>query len=366
MTPLQSYQRDLDSGDFSFDESQREAVNQTQALYEALLSNGSASGTTLSSFFSRFTGNNTEQIKGLYFWGGVGRGKTWIVDAFYDCLPFDEKLRMHFNRFMRMVHGELKLLTDTQDPLNIIARNISEKAKVICFDEFHVSDITDAMLLGGLFKALFEEGVILVTTSNEHPDKLYWDGLQRERFLPAIELLKQHTTVINVDEGVDYRLRYLDKAKIYHQPLGLQAEESLLENFNHISPEAGVANKPIFIEHRQIETLRSADGVVWFDFTAICDGPRGPGDYIEIGRLYQTVLISNVPKMSEDQNDLARRFITLVDEFYDRNVKLILSAAEIPENLYQGKYLANSFKRAVSRLIEMQTHDYLCKQHLSD
>ena len=365
-SPLQRYQQDLDSGNFTFDQSQRDAVEHTQALYEALVSDERASNNILNNLFSRFSGDPARRIKGLYFWGGVGRGKTWIIDTFYDCLPFEEKMRMHFNRFMRMVHRELKALADIQDPLTAVAKNISETARVICFDEFHVSDITDAMLLGGLFKALFEQGVTLVTTSNEHPDKLYWDGLQRERFLPAIALLHQYTRIINVDEGTDYRLRYLDKAEIYHHPLDERADVMLLENFQHIAPDAGNEKSTILIEHRQIETVQCADGVVWFDFPAICDGPRGPGDYIEIGRLYQTVLISRVPQMDESQNDLAKRFITLVDEFYDRNVKLILSAATTPENLYIGKRLARPFKRTISRLIEMQTHDYLARQHLSD
>ncbi len=365
-TPLERYQQDLDSGVFTFDQSQRDAVGYTQALYEELLASDGVSSGILENLFNRFSNGHHSQTKGLYFWGGVGRGKTWIIDAFYDCLPFEEKIRMHFNRFMRMVHRELKALGEIQDPLQLIAKNISEKAKVICFDEFHVSDITDAMLLGGLFKALFERGVILVTTSNEHPDKLYWDGLQRERFLPVIELLNKHTNIINVDEGIDYRLRYLDKAQIYHHPLDERAERMLLENFQHLAPDTGGVSQPIYIEHRQIETIRCADGVVWFDFLAICDGPRGPGDYIEIARLYQTVLISNVPQMNESQNDMAKRFLTLVDEFYDRNVKLILSAETTAEQLYTGQRLSQPFKRTTSRLIEIQTHDFLAKQHLSD
>jgi cell division protein ZapE len=366
MTPLDCYQRDLDSGRFSFDQSQRKAVEFTQALYEALTNDTEASKNVLSQLLSRITGDQKKIPMGLYFWGGVGRGKTWIVDTFYECLPFEKKMRMHFNRFMHMVHRELKTLENTQDPLKHIAKSISEKARVICFDEFHVSDITDAMLLAGLLDALFEREVILVATSNEQPDRLYWDGLQRERFLPAIELLKQHNHIVNVDDGVDYRLRYLQKAGIYHYPLDQHAEKMLQDNFQHIAPEAGQLNQPIYIEHREIDTVQCADGVVWFDFEAICDGPRGPADYIEIGRLYQTVLISNVPCMDDSQNDLAKRFLTLVDEFYDRNVKLVLSAATRPEQLYTGKRLEASFQRTISRLIEMQTHDYLARQHLSD
>ncbi len=341
-------------------------MEHTQTLYEALVCNGYETGNILTKLMTMFSGNPVRNIKGLYFWGGVGRGKTWIIDAFYDCLPFEEKMRMHFNRFMRMVHQDLKTLGNIQDPLKAVAERISTKARVICFDEFHVSDITDAMLLGGLLDALFERGVVLVTTSNEHPDMLYRDGLQRERFLPAIALLHQHTNIINVDEGIDYRLRYLDKAEIYHYPLDENADRMMLDNFQHIAPDTGNAKLTIYIEYRQIETVQCADGVVWFDFPEICDGPRGPGDYIEIGRLYQTVLVSNVPQMDENQNDTAKRFITLVDEFYDRNVKLILSAQAMPEDLYQGKRLAQPFKRTISRLVEMQTHEYLARQHHSD
>lgn len=366
MTPLQRYQQDLDSAEFTVDPDQRNAVEKTQLLYEALIAVEDVPHNVFRRLISGLSGEQQKMIKGLYMWGGVGRGKTWIVDTFYDCLPFEEKMRMHFHRFMRMVHHDLKALEDVQDPLKIVARNIAQKVRVICFDEFHVSDITDAMLLGGLMQALFEQGVVLVTTSNEHPDKLYWDGLQRERFLPVIEILKQYTNIINVDAGVDYRLRYLDKAEIYHQPLDGRAQNMLLENFNHIAPDAGSEKLFIEIEARQIETVRCADGVVWFDFPAICDGPRGPADYIEIGRMFQTVLIANVPEMDENQNDLARRFMTLVDEFYDRSVKLILTAATTPERLYSGKRLAKSFQRTSSRLIEMQTHDYLARQHLSD
>lgn len=365
-TPLQRYQRDLKSGDFSFDPVQRDAVTYTEALYHALVSERYSGRGFLSRLVNRFSSSTPASPRGLYFWGGVGRGKTWLIDAFYDCLPFENKMRMHFHRFMRMVHLDLKELHEVQDPLKIVAGNIAGRARVICFDEFHVSDITDAMLLGGLLQALFEKGIVLVTTSNEHPDRLYWDGLQRERFLPAIALLHEYTHIINIDSGTDYRLRYLDSAEIYHQPLGEQSEQKLLENFQHIAPDTGSTGETILIEHRPIETLRCADGVAWFDFEALCDGPRGAADYIELGRLYQTVLISRVPVMDDGMRDQARRFMTLVDEFYDRNVKLILSAEAGPEHLYRGKALSLPFQRTASRLVEMRSHDYLARQHNSD
>lgn len=302
--------------------------------------------------------------KDYIFGGGVGRGKTYIIDSFYDSLPFKEKQRIHFHRFMQMVHAQLRNLNEVSDPLLTVADNIASETEVLCFDEFHVSDITDAMLLSGLLKALFERGVVLVTTSNEAPDQLYWDGLQRERFLPAIELIKEYTEVVNVDSGVDYRLRFLDKAEIYHSPLDDKAMASLGINFNHIAPNEVTEGLPIEIEGRMIQTIRHADGVVWFDFDAICDGPRGPADYIEIARLFQTVLISDIPIMDEMTNDKARRFMTLIDEFYDRNVKLIVTAAAKPSGLYCGKRLSKLFLRTISRLEEMHTHDYLAKQHI--
>ena len=364
ITPLQSYQRALDSGDFVFDEMQREAVSYTEALYQELVRDSAERRGLLPVILEKVLGQPKKTIKGLYFWGGVGRGKTWLIDAFYECLPLEKKMRMHFHRFMRMVHLDLKKLEDVQDPLSIVAEKIAARARVICFDEFHVSDITDAMLLHGLLRALFERGVVLVTTSNIHPEKLYWDGLQRERFLPAIQLIKEFTEVVNVDGGTDYRLRYLDNAEIYHQPLNDSSEKKLLENFRHIAPEKGEENAIITIEHRPIQTLRCADGVAWFDFSALCDGPRGAADYIEIGRLYQTVLLSRVPQMDNTMNDQAKRFMTLIDEFYDRNVKIIISAATEPEQLYSGQLHADTFKRTASRLVEMRTHEYLSRQHL--
>jgi cell division protein ZapE len=367
MTPLQRYQHDLEHKGFTPDAAQREAVGHTDALFHALCASPAGNVSLLGKLRRRLRGGRRDPIAGLYFWGGVGRGKTWLVDSFFDCLPFDEKLRMHFHRFMRHVHQELKALPDTEDPLRVVAARLAGRARVICFDEFHVSDITDAMLLGRLLETLFENGVTLVATSNQHPDSLYANGLQRERFLPAIALLHRHTRVINVDGGVDYRLRYLDQATIYHAPLDWQSNGLLQDHFDHLAPESGsrMANVSIEIDGRRIPVMRRADGVVWFDFPAICDGPRGATDYIEIARQFQTVLIGNVPRFDDSANDAARRFITLVDEFYDRNVRLVLTAAAPPGALYGGGRLAESFQRTASRLIEMQSHDYLAREHRS-
>ena len=364
MTPLEKYQNYLLREDFSSDPSQKDAVMYTQALYEELIAFEEQKG-LVKQLKNKILSESKPPARGLYLWGGVGRGKTFIIDAFYDCLPFPEKLRIHFHRFMQKIHHELKHLKNIEHPLCTVADNIAKDTRVLCFDEFHVTDITDAMLLGGLMKAMFERGVVLVTTSNEAPDQLYTGGLQRERFLPAIELIKQHTHVINVDSGIDYRLRFLDKAETYHHPLDENAEKILRTNFKHIAPDEGTEDFVLDIEGRPINTVYCADGVVWFEFSAICDGPRGAADYIELARQFQTVLIANIPVLTDEDIDRAKRFMTLVDEFYDHNVKLIITAQTTPENIYQGERLSQSFERTVSRLQEMQTHDYLAKQHLS-
>lgn len=363
-TPLERYQADLLREGFYTDPAQENAVRHTQRLFDDLLTDGNTESSFLEKIRQKFQKDKSRFIRGLYFWGGVGRGKTYLIDSFYDSLPFKEKQRIHFHRFMQMVHAQLRNLNEVSDPLLTVADNIASETEVLCFDEFHVSDITDAMLLSGLLKALFERGVVLVTSSNEAPDQLYWDGLQRERFLPAIDLIKEYTEVVNVDSGIDYRLRFLDKAEIYHSPLDDKAMALLGINFNHIAPNEVTEGLPIEIEGRMIQTIRHADGVVWFDFNAICDGPRGPADYIEVARLFQTVLISDIPVMDEQTNDKARRFMTLIDEFYDRNVKLIVTAAAEPSGLYCGKRLSKLFLRTISRLEEMHTHDYLAKQHI--
>lgn len=361
MTPWERYQEDLKRADFVHDPAQEVAVRQLQALYEALLARPEPG--VLERIRARLRRERPAPERGIYFWGGVGRGKTYLVDTFFDCLPFEDKRRLHFHRFMHWAHGELKQLKDVRDPLEIVADRFAAQARVICFDEFFVSDIADAMILGGLLQALFARGVTLVATSNIPPEELYWDGLQRERFLPAIELIKRHTTVQNVDGGTDYRLRFLEQAEIYHAPLDVSADQVLAEDFRQISGEQGRAGEALEVEGRLIASRRLADGVVWFDFQAICDGPRSQADYIEIAREFHTVLVSGVPEFTRERDDQARRFISLVDEFYDRNVVLILSAEQPPEQLYSGKRLAFAFERTVSRLQEMQSREYLARPH---
>ncbi|MBL1141429.1 MAG: cell division protein ZapE [Proteobacteria bacterium] len=363
-TPLDKYTSDLQQEEFTADPAQKIAVMHMQRLFEKLIEPPQKQNGFVNRIKSIFNKTEKQEIKGLYFWGGVGRGKTYLVDSFYDCLPFENKIRIHFHRFMQNIHKELKTLGNIESPLKIIAQRLADETRILCFDEFHVSDITDAMLLGGLFEALFERGVILVTTSNQHPDQLYQGGLQRERFLPAIALLKQYTEVVNVDSGVDYRLQFLDHAEIYHSPLDKRANTMLEDDFVHVCPDEGSKEEILDIEGRTIQTVRCGDGVVWFDFKALCDGPRGAADYIEIARQYQTVLLANIPIMDDHENDMVKRFITLVDEFYDRHVKLIITAESVPEGLYKGTRLAEAFKRTISRLEEMRTHDYLAKEHI--
>lgn len=362
-TPLQRYQRDLRQEGFAYDPAQEEAVYALQDLYERLVRTQRVS--MLARFREKLSGRAKEPVKGLYFWGGVGRGKTYLMDNFYESLPFNRKMRSHFHRFMRMVHGELRTFKGEKNPLEKVADRIAEDTLVICFDEFFVSDITDAMILGTLLGHLFERGVTLVATSNIEPDGLYKNGLQRQRFLPAIDLLKRHTQVMNVDGGIDYRLRTLTRVEIYHSPLDEAAETNLRQAFEGLAPALEEVREGVSleIERRLIEARWLAEDVVWFDFPHICDGPRSQNDYIEVAREYHAVLVSNVPQMGRANEDQARRFINMVDEFYDRNVKLILSAAVPLEQLYTEGRLSFEFERTRSRLLEMQSAEYLARAH---
>ena len=369
MGPRERYQRDLDEGILLPDAAQKMAVEHLQRLYDELVAAEASRADEASGLVGKLKGwlakDNVEPLQGLYFWGGVGRGKTYLMDALYDSLPFARKTRIHFHRFMQQVHRRLTALEGQKNPLQIVAAEIAEDSAVLCFDEFFVSDITDAMILAGVLEELFARGVTLVATSNIVPEGLYKDGLQRQRFLPAIALLEQYTEVVNVDGGVDYRLRVLEKAEIFHSPLDGAAETSLLDSFMNLAPDRDTVREglSIEIENRPIATRYLDDDVVWFDFTALCDGPRSQNDYIEIARLYHAVLVGNVPTFDATKDDLARRFINLVDEFYDRNVKLILSAAAPIDQLYAGGRLEFEFERTQSRLLEMQSHDYLAREH---
>ena len=303
--------------------------------------------------------------RGIYLWGGVGRGKTLLMDLFFKSLAIEDKKRIHFHRMMSDIHTRLRLMDDVEDPLEKIATNIAADIRVLCFDEFYVSDIADAMLLGKLLDGLFRRGVTLVATSNSKPADLYSGGLQRERFLPAIALLEQHTDVMELDSGTDYRLQLLQQAGTYLAPAGDDANAKLHHYFDEIASTEIIENRTLQILGRDIRTRRCAKGVAWFDFMEICDGPRSQEDYIEIARWYPTVIISDIPQLTHELDNPGRRFIALIDEFYDRKVKLIVSAATSVEDLYCGERLQFEFQRTTSRLVEMQSNDYLHAAHLA-
>ena len=303
---------------------------------------------------------------GLYLHGGVGRGKTFLMDLFHAALPPVQARRVHFNRFMQEVHARLRALGDIPDPLHRVAEDLAREARVLCFDELHVNDIADAMLLGGLFGALVGAGTTLVFTSNVPPAGLYRDGLQRARFLPAIALLEQHCEVLAVDGGQDYRLRELQRAPLYLDSAAAATPAALATRFQLLAgTEGSMTNATAAVElaGRSVPCVREAGDVIWFTFAALCDGPRGQADYIELACDYGTVFLQDIPVLSTEQDNAARRLVSLVDEFYDRGVKLVVSAAAPPTALYTGERLAFEFQRTASRLIEMQSHDYLARPH---
>jgi len=344
------YMEAINEHGFTADAAQLEAVAILDCVRSELLA-ASHTGRPLASFLRSLLGNNQKlPVHGAYLWGGVGRGKTFVMDLFFDSLPFEAKLRQHFHRMMYHVHGQLKRLGNQQDPLETIA-------------EFFVADIADAMILGRLLDILFRRGVTLVATSNIPPNDLYRDGLQRQQFLPAIELLKRHTKILEVGGDIDFRLRVLEQAEIYHSPLDDDAMRNLAGYFKRIAPEPGTVNQSIEVHGREIPFRRRADGIAWFDFAALCDGPRSQNDYIEIARSFQTIILSDLPILDHLKEDQARRFIALVDEFYDRRVKLIIAAAAPIAGIYTGHRLSREFERTHSRLWEMQSHEYLAAPH---
>ncbi|MDO6682768.1 MULTISPECIES: cell division protein ZapE [unclassified Oceanobacter] len=365
-TPWELYQADLQRDDFSYDAAQEMAVKHLQRLFDDLVAAEArrANKGFVGKLGSKFSRKKPEPVQGLYFWGGVGRGKTYLVDTFYEALPFERKMRTHFHRFMQRVHQDLTKLAGTKNPLTVVADRIAEEAVVICFDEFFVSDIGDAMILGSLMQELFDRGVTLVSTSNIVPDGLYKNGLQRDRFIPAIKLLNKYTDVVNVDSGVDYRLRTLEQAELYHYPLDDSAEASLQKSFDSLAPDMSQVEFNVGVEvlGREIPAKAVCNDVGWFEFDALCDGPRSQNDYIELGKQFHALLISNVPVMSVKNDDLARRFINLIDEFYDRGVKVIMSAGAAIPDIYEGGKLEFEFQRTTSRMLEMQSHEYLTRE----
>ena len=391
-SPLQQYQKDQQQQGFCIDSEQAEAVNHLQRLYEDILRQQNAAADP-KNWSKRIAGKvlrkskKAQPIRGLYFWGGVGRGKTYLMDIFYQCLPFENKLRTHFHRFMRDVHKRLTENKGAKNPLTIVAKELALETKVICFDEFFVTDITDAMILGQLLEQLFERGVVLVATSNIEPARLYENGLQRQRFLPAIALLEQQTTVVNVDGGVDYRLRTLTQATLYHWPLDDQANVNLAKGFNALAPDmaapkngeeavldatgADSQERPVkgaagsvSVNGRKFNYIKKTEGVIWFSFDQLCAMPRSQNDYLELALEFHSLIVSDVPCLKAGMEDQARRFVNLVDVCYDANLKLILSAQVPLLELYNGGSLDFVFQRTLSRLQEMQSVEYLARAHV--
>lgn len=357
MNVREYYQQELAARGYKPDEAQERAVDRLQQCYDEWAAYKSRRSNTLKKWLV-----HPELPKGVYLWGGVGRGKSFLMDCFFQAVPVVRKTRLHFHEFMREVHRELAELQGTVNPLDALGARIAKRYRLICFDEFHVADITDAMILHRLLDALFDNGVGFVTTSNFRPDDLYPNGLHRDRILPAIALLNEKLEVVNVDNGTDYRRRTMEQVKLYHTPLGPEADAEMDEAFTQLA--ASRDEDPVLqIEHREIRARRKAGGVVWFDFRTLCGGPRSQNDYLEIASQFHTVLLSDVPRMSVRNASEARRFTWLVDVLYDRHVKLILSAAVPPEALYTEGPLAHEFPRTVSRLAEMQSADFLALEH---
>jgi cell division protein ZapE len=362
ITPLARYDQAVAEHGLDDDPGQREAMRVLDELHHALLATQwRARGWRRLLGLAR--GRPVVPVRGVYLWGGVGRGKTMLMDMFFHCLPFAAKRRNHFHHFMNHVHRRLRELDARGDPLERIAGELAADTRIICFDEFFVADIADAMILGTLFEALFRRGVTLVATSNVAPTELYRDGLQRARFLPTIVQIERHTMVLPLDAGIDYRLRQLEQADVYQASTDPSAQAGMAHRFTAIAGEAEWLDSPLEVLGRHIAVRRRAEGIAWFEFTAICDGPRSQNDYIEIARTCHTVLVSNVPQLDAGSDNQARRFMSLVDEFYDRRVKLIITAAAPPTGLYQGERLAFEFRRTSSRLEEMRSHDYLAAEH---
>lgn len=371
--PLAAYQSAIESGQLQSDPLQHEVVGRLQDLYDRLLEseNTPEPRTSKGGFFSGLFGKPktvppVAPVKGLYLWGGVGRGKTLLCDMFYAGLPTTKKKRVHFHRFMQGVHDQLSNIKHAESPLEIVAESIASDCIILVLDEMHVNDITDAMLMGGLLQGLFKRGVSVVTTSNIEPDDLYKDGLQRARFLPAIEAIKKHLDVVFLGGDIDYRMRLLQNAEVYRAPLDDDSDATLAAQFKAMIAsgefeEAGL----IEINGRDIQSRLLADGIAWFEFDELCNTTRSTDDYIELARAHHTVLLGNVPVLNDTTNDATRRFINMIDEFYDRGVKLVITAETRPELLYTGNRLEFEFDRTISRLSEMQSSEYLAAPHLS-
>ena len=362
LTVLDYYRRTLERRGYVSDAAQMRAVERLQRLYEEWTDYKARRSSALRRLVVR-----PRLPHGVYLWGGVGRGKSFLMDSFYLCVPLVRKRRVHFHHFMRDVHRELEELKGQEDPLALLARRIARRYRLICFDEFHVNDVADAMILGRLLKRTIELGVVYCMTSNYHPDELYKNGLRRDDFVTTIELIKSSLDVLNVDSGVDYRLRALEQVRVYHSPLGEAAGKALLDTFRQIA-EVDEEFQDLDVEGRIIPYVRRAGGVVWFDFHVLCGWGRSQHDYLDLARRFHTIIVSGVPSMGLELANEARRFTLMVDVFYDNRVKLVVSAAAPPDQLLDAEAVKKDvrlramvfeFDRTASRLVEMQTRDYL-------
>jgi cell division protein ZapE len=352
------YEHSLEQRGFIADAAQRRAVERLQRLYEEWTEYKSRRSSALKRMLVK-----PSLPRGVYLWGGVGRGKSLLMDAFYRCVPLVRKRRVHFHHFMREIHRELDEVKGVEDPLDAVAARIAKRWRLICFDEFHVSDIADAMILGRLLEHVMDRGVEFCMTSNYSPDALYPNGLQRERFLPAIALLKSKLDVLEVDSGTDYRRLKMERVQVYHAPLGPESEAELARIFDSLA-DVEEERQALDVEGRRMTYRRRAGGLIWFDFQALCGGPRSYADYVELARRFHTVILSGVPRMTASNADVARRFTWLVDVFYDDRVKLVVSAEAQPDELFTSGVHAAEFARTASRLLEMQSTEYLRSERL--
>ncbi|HUH60544.1 MAG TPA: cell division protein ZapE [Candidimonas sp.] len=348
------YYHVLEERGYQCDDAQLAAINRLQTYFDEWLNFKRARSSSLKKIFRR-----PPVPRGVYLWGGVGRGKSFLMDAFYLTVPVKRKTRLHFHEFMRGVHNELKQVRGQQDPLDEVARRIAKRYRLICFDEFHVSDVADAMILYRLLLKLFEHGTSFVMTSNYEPSTLYPDGLHRDRILPAIKLIQQKMDVLNVDVGVDYRQRTLEQVRMYLTPVTPDTRRELKEIFDRLLDTTAPLEPLLVVENRELAPIALGGNIVWFDFETLCAGPRSQNDYLDLASRFHTVILSDVPRMGPMQASEARRFTWLIDVFYDHKVKLIISAECAPEELYTNGPMSNEFHRTVSRITEMQSREYL-------
>lgn len=352
MTPLDYYDEQCKTGAIIEDQQQLVVLQSLQRVFNELIVEHKKRF-TLSAIFRR-----PHLIKGLYMWGGVGVGKTFLMDCFFHCLPFDQKKRMHFHQFMQRIHQDLTRHQGESDPLQAIAAELAKETLVLCFDEFYVSDIADAMILGGLLKALFAKGVCFVGTSNIAPDELYQHGLQRLQFLPAIALLKESTEVIHIKSTVDYRLRHLQEAGVFFTPLGKAADENMQKTFTLLAKGQPFSTSPVIINERPIRVKKQAGELIWFDFKEICTVPRSQNDYLVLAEKFHTVFISDIPIIPANEKDTICLFVCLIDVLYDARIKVVISAAEPVADIYSKGFMVLEYTRTHSRLLEMQSRDY--------